>query len=458
MPKQLQVSVKESKIRQIQLELDASSNSQSQTGSSESGSPKSLIIPPRNESRSDAHIKIDVRSNIEVMAVTGANINMRVESNPNVKTDTDESQDYAYMPPPRSIPEKVLIHGLPKYFPEDNIGRNAKRNEMYARIRLKALREHQKVLVQLLSDLLGMDNMYRRNQSQNQTSRDQPHSVSEQGEQRQCGNRNQGSDTHTSSECFNKLSTCGGCRQALRLQKRELAVRGYQKAIIDLWHIDQNMCYWLSRYIQTARRVAQSIEFMFAIPVMCGAAEGITDDGSMQALSKEHVAIKVTDRESRHSLERMSILMSDHSVIAGSNDNFTSSTPSIIDEDAETLFPPPPLPSSTSHPTVSVLPIRGHSSYLHHQERQRQDEKDIQTRPEHASNRIRAYFQDLDCLEASIFVGFHMQSHQKSNESLNQFNKESNRSRIVIQRFNIAKEAYEHQILVKPWKMRSHGK
>ncbi|KAG0240594.1 hypothetical protein BGX31_001845 [Mortierella sp. GBA43] len=145
------------------------------------------------------------------------------------------------------LPTKVEIHSLPEFFPNDDFGRNAKRYEVYARQRLVALREHQQVLVELLKGLLETDNQ---GQAQGQAAIEfyPP-----------------GPGTAIAVIGGNMQYECEcDCqhRRSLRLQRREEATRGFQKAILDLWQADQNLCYWLSRYIRTTRRIGKSLGFI----------------------------------------------------------------------------------------------------------------------------------------------------------------------------------------------------
>ncbi|KAF9297892.1 hypothetical protein BGZ88_008629 [Linnemannia elongata] len=156
------------------------------------------------------------------------------------------------------LPEVVEISNLPEYIPDDSIGLNAKRNEMYARARLVALREHQQVLVGLLFDLLALDRQRREQQSM---FKDSAHSVEKAtAAALTTNNRKDLQDAEAAM-----AADCGcDCQKRRRrlIQKHDSAIRAYQQAILDLWQMDQNLCHWLSRYIRTTRHVGRGLNYM----------------------------------------------------------------------------------------------------------------------------------------------------------------------------------------------------
>ncbi|KAF9084884.1 hypothetical protein BGX29_002292 [Mortierella sp. GBA35] len=132
------------------------------------------------------------------------------------------------------LPEVVVIGDLPEYLADDSFGRNSKGNEMYARTRLVALREHQQVLVGLLSDL----------------------QVLEQYERQEFESSMMTGDNHCERECLE--------RQLRRFQKREAVIKDYRSAILAFWQADQTLCHWLSRYIRTTRQIGRGLDYMLA--------------------------------------------------------------------------------------------------------------------------------------------------------------------------------------------------
>ncbi|KAG0298774.1 hypothetical protein BGZ96_007649 [Linnemannia gamsii] len=177
------------------------------------------------------------------------------------------------------LPEVVMIPDLPKYIPDDDFGRNAKRNEKYARIRLVALREHQQVLVGLLGDLLALDQQHREQQL---VFKDPAHLVGKAAvtspswkRQSTPGSALQSIAVLMASSSKDLKATeteageagCGcDCQKRRRrqLQKHDSATRTYQRAILDLWQSDENLCHWLSRYIRTTRHVGRGLDYILA--------------------------------------------------------------------------------------------------------------------------------------------------------------------------------------------------
>ncbi|KAG0313092.1 hypothetical protein BGZ97_010542, partial [Linnemannia gamsii] len=177
------------------------------------------------------------------------------------------------------LPEVVVIPDLPKYIPNDSFGCNAKRNEKYARTRLVALRKHQQVLVGLLGDLLALDQQHREQQLD---FKDPAHLVEKATvaapswkKRPTSGSASQAATLLTTSsskdpkaaEAETGEADCGcDCQKRRRrqLQKRDSAMRAYQRAILDLWQTDQNLCHWLSRYIRTTRHIGRRLDYMLA--------------------------------------------------------------------------------------------------------------------------------------------------------------------------------------------------
>ncbi|KAF9156023.1 hypothetical protein BG015_007589 [Linnemannia schmuckeri] len=175
------------------------------------------------------------------------------------------------------LPELVVIRDLPEYVPGDSFGCNAKRNEKYARTRLVALREHQQVLVGLLGDLLTLDQQRREQQP---VFKDPAHSV-EKATVTAATRKNtpasvsvsQAAVLTTSSSKDQKEAGAAAeadcecnCQKRRRhqIQKHDSAVREYQRAILDLWQTDENLCHWLSRYIRTTRHIDRRLDYMLA--------------------------------------------------------------------------------------------------------------------------------------------------------------------------------------------------
>jgi len=494
--------------------------------------------------------------------------------------DVDEGED-------GTLPSVVEIHSLPEFFPNDDFGRNAKRYESYARQRLVALREHQQVLVELLKGLLGPDNSPR--QGQHLALNDNYYGSHPGTEIAVIGEHIQSSMSDCDCDCPR--------RRSLRLQRQEEAVRSFQKAILDLWQADQNLCYWLSRYIRTTRRIGKSLGFILeslvdtsgvlttAIMATAAAEEKLETETATEMTTTTTTTTMTTTMTqstggvSRTELVRMGILQShllDYMTIPSTHDysiesstlppvmvaedlsrrNTAPVTPSrlssavssdsmeiISDEEDNSLvrrasmpetttamaaarslpllrledasdnsakvaaminamtttmtmttttsttittmtlrstpapiattaplpdLPPhsPFLPASSTTPTpalpapsspvphLSVSSPTCTSSLSHAQQPPQQ-----QIQPQYQQELITAlisrpngYFQEFDELEAAVFMGSHMQSLQKANEFLLQFNNESLRSRTTLERFKVAKAVYDHHVLGQPWK------
>ncbi|KAF8933572.1 hypothetical protein BGZ58_006255 [Dissophora ornata] len=477
------------------------------------------------------------------------------------------------------LPETVSIPDLPDYFLDDDFGGNAKRDEKYARIRLVALREHQQVLIRLLSEILEADNQYRhilhqsqnhhghiqgQNQVQSHGHTSQRHSLimspSPSSSPRRSStpspyDKIQVQDFAVSLKTSQFLKHQCDClaRRTTRHQKRAAAVQGYQKAILDLWQTDQNMCHWLSRYIRTTRRVSRSLEFILVATrndCMVRIGEGVSNPelermGILQSKLLEYVVaparssmafMSTTLPSIDDALRRSSAPtgMTQYSNDSKTIDVLSSSTtmsatanstarhapsrplpatpasmhalPSRNDYATKTAFisatvvrsvtipvlpplsplcpapstPPPAIPAPSppgprgavtvvrysSAPVTSrsqaPTPIATSNIFVQPQEPQQPQQRStqilqLQSQPIISSRRLDG-FQDYDDLEAAIFMGFHMQSVQKAKEFLNNFNKESFRSRIMVERFKVAREVYEHRALGQPWKMMQYAK
>ncbi|KAG0256160.1 hypothetical protein BGZ95_005570 [Linnemannia exigua] len=159
------------------------------------------------------------------------------------------------------LPEVVRICNLPEYYPDDSFGHNAKRNEKYARARLVALREHQQILVGFLGHLLTIEQHQRSEEQLFAASLDFPlmrnnstlavFSPAAKATTVTEATRASRTDSHldpTAAMVVNESESPCECqkRHHRRLQKRDVAIRAYQRAILDVWQTDQNMCYWLS--------------------------------------------------------------------------------------------------------------------------------------------------------------------------------------------------------------------
>ncbi|KAG0370793.1 hypothetical protein BGZ54_004042 [Gamsiella multidivaricata] len=461
------------------------------------------------------------------------------------------------------LPDTVLIHDLPEYFPDDGFGRNSRRYEKYARLRLVALREHQQALVRLLGELLDTDNLYRLSQDRllPPVSTACPH------------DRIQESETGSSrNQCACHI------RRVHRRQKRETAVSGYQKAILDLWQTDQNLCYWLSRYIRTTRRVGRSLDFILtstgdsnpsttaiapldqhkvgsnngvsnpelermgilqsrllnyvACPASCTTSYVSTTLPPADELLKERCA---STSRSKSRSNGKTVPQSTQSALSSITEvkeasmSFKKPTNDFARDPAQQSFspadesaplsqqsmaldasipisvaikdipvipaivskrivvmtsrsimaslplspllpapstPPPAVPAPSPPRQYGTSPSPNLSATIQHprsapvhtpsqsqQPVQRQEMRQITT-----SGRVRTCFRDLDEFETAVFVGFHMQSLQKTNEFLHQFNKEAIRSRIMTERFKIARDMYEHRVMGRPWKTQQRKK
>ncbi|KAI1317405.1 hypothetical protein EDD11_008469 [Mortierella claussenii] len=618
-----------------------------------------------------------------------------------VEADSDDGEAYGLLSVRESaqvsvsvstanlLPSTVTISNLPEYFPADEFGRNSKRNEQYARLRLVALREHQQILVRLLGEVLGADNLYRQDLSVAVSEKHSHHSrraATGQGvaevkshhpsiePTRDTGHISATVADRTGASTAvaavtNSLPCVCGCqaRCVRRRQRRDAAVRGYQKAIVDLWLTDQNLCYWLSRYIRTTRRTCRSLNFMLtSVPTVSAlmAASNNSSNSNYNDKDMENGSAAAATASLRDTppltaendscmlrqlgeyqcpdggvsipeLERMGILQSKllsyietppkHSYMAAWMSALLPSVeqPSILEssvlplslappskdviplishrglchqdfehqqqrygadfrvitEDivastsmsnlplsfqatlnpvatvsteteasdtdntvtrtitvAETvsgsilpllspfapapLLPPPAIPAplppgaSSTYSTAAIPPPppptpqsstslthleamtsssqrrdkdkgqrllyksgRLRSTTLHYLQSQDDDEEEEdeeeegeeeeeeegqKVRKQHTcrspnfSDQIQATFWDYDDLEAAVFVGFHMQSLQKAKDFLHQFNKETVRSRLMLERFKVARDVYEHRVMGHPWRMKLH--
>ncbi|KAF9391516.1 hypothetical protein BGX21_011235 [Mortierella sp. AD011] len=286
---QQQQSSQRSKLAQTQQASPTPSISQLYPKHLEVTSDKLPALPPRNESPPPSVVQaIGLESNegvdqgTETKAESEDDIGINAEPNPIADSYTEISQahDDSHLALLRSLPDTVVIRGLPKYSPGDHTGHNVKRNEVYARIRLIALREHQQVLVKLLSDLLEMNNLIRQNETWDQRQGD-CHSV-----------------RGKSGEGTIETSPHDECHHIQQRQRRDIAVHEYQKAIVDFWQTDQNMSYWLIRYIRNIRRVGRSFEFMFEAPSILEVPATIIDSESTQDTTNPESTQDATNPES----------------------------------------------------------------------------------------------------------------------------------------------------------------
>ncbi|KAF9132164.1 hypothetical protein BGW39_000671 [Mortierella sp. 14UC] len=240
------------------------------------------------------------------------------------------------------LPEVVMICDLPEYIPDDGFGRNAKRNEMYARTRLVALREHQQILVGFLSDLLALE-QHQRMEEQMFVAAMDPIGLSNNTVAKAAAMAfSTPPTTAARSRTDSRLDSTAALvviesecicdcekRHRRRLEERNAAIRTYQRAILDLWQTDQNMCYWLSRYIRTTRHIGRGLDYMLAaISENHNSSRGVKHSASLSSLKCSpnlHMSREICDtsfgREapcsdrsssgvSNPELERMGILQS----------------------------------------------------------------------------------------------------------------------------------------------------
>ncbi|KAF9935362.1 hypothetical protein FBU30_003152 [Linnemannia zychae] len=160
-----------------------------------------------------------------------------------------------------NLPKTVTITDLPEYIPDDSFGRNARRNERYARARLIALRDHQHVLIMLLSQLSSMERYHHLRCDHVIVPialRTRLHSDGEISLPV--------ASTFNSSKATTELEYEFSCQKRLRcqLEKRNATIQAYRRVILEIWQMDQSLCYWLSRYIRATRYIDQSLNFMLS--------------------------------------------------------------------------------------------------------------------------------------------------------------------------------------------------
>ena len=214
-------------------------------------------------------------------------------------------------PPPR--PGQVDNNEEDDDDDEDEFGMDAKRNEVYAQTRLRALREHQMVLVELMTLLMerelfashGSRDPRRSTRSGKRLSNaatvgsptpSERYSLMSttlissddlillnseifQEDARVLDGNPGGGEGRKGGALPSSLSPCKcQLRRIRRRQKREEAARVYLAMVLDLWQLDQNMCHWLSRYIRTIRRVHRSLEYIKSCVALSKAGSGTTDE------------------------------------------------------------------------------------------------------------------------------------------------------------------------------------
>ncbi|KAF9912376.1 hypothetical protein EC991_011068 [Linnemannia zychae] len=223
---------------------------------------------------SSATTIINNRRPFNTPSSTVAHSHLQTPSNPQVPSSSSILTKWP------ELPKTVMICELSEYIPNDSFGRNAKRNENYARARLVALREHQQILVGFLSDLLALEQYQRMEEQvlvaamdsarQGNSARATAAPMAFSPIERAAGvPKKAKADPRlepTAALMIGESECTCNCerRHRLLLEKRHAAIRAYQRAILDLWQTDQNMCYWLSRYIRTIRHIGRGLDYMIA--------------------------------------------------------------------------------------------------------------------------------------------------------------------------------------------------
>ncbi|KAF9955142.1 hypothetical protein BGZ72_003987 [Mortierella alpina] len=357
-----------------------------------------------------------------------------------------------------TFPKSVAIRNLPEYIPDAGFGHNAKRNEKYARIRLAALREHQQALVSLLSNLLETENRYREQHQHLQQAVASGHS----GDRPNLDAQNIHIEAHQTS----------------RQHQREAAAQEYQKALLDLWQADNSLCHWLIRYIRTARRVSRNLDLMLldsSTASASGSPVSLKDNASTtnvlrpsgilaeNAHSSTFDLVSATlphvDEVSRWKGQSAALKTPDPVMAGASNPRVSQrSAPSShsllrIPFQAPTS-PPPPVPAPqpprdfmNSAPggrcaSQSVVQVHIPS----HHRAQLQDSLSLQPRKTSVAVGDFAEEKRFDELDALVFVGRHMQCLQKANEFLHRFDREACQSKIMLERFEKAREVYRRRV------------
>ncbi|KAF9966943.1 hypothetical protein BGZ70_000685 [Mortierella alpina] len=231
--------------------------------------------------------------------------------------------------------------------------------------------------------------------------------------------------------------------------KREAAAQEYQKALLDLWQADNSLCHWLTRYIRTARRVSRNLDLML---LDSSAARGVL--GSPVSLDKNAVVVLVArpsgvltavhpaTQSSSSTFDLVSTTLPHVDEVSRSKGQWATLRHASADDDKT---PQSPDPVRTCSPRVSHRSAPSAHSLL------RLPFQAPTTPPPPVSiaggNRmVEKRFEDYDELEATVFVGRHLQSLQKANEFLYRFDREASHSTIVLERFENAREVYRRRV------------
>ncbi|KAF9572519.1 hypothetical protein EC968_009743 [Mortierella alpina] len=376
-----------------------------------------------------------------------------------------------------AVPKTVTIRHLPESNLDASFGHHANRNEKYARIRLAALREHQQALVKILSDLLETESRFR--QHCQHVEQEQVVATGHSGVQ-----------PHSKVQALRNTKAHAPPPICQHYHKREVAAHEYQKALLDLWQVDNSLCHWLIRYIRTARRVSRNLNFMlldssaasaFGSPVSLNRNNASSTDhdhnnvmrpvmGALAAnaqcstLDLMSTTLPHEDEVTRWKGQSATLRQADKTL--KTLDPVMRCSPRVSDLSAPSSHallrlpiqqaptaPPPPVPAPqpprdflmkiAPEPRLTPqLAAQMHTPW-HRKDRFRSSGKAAIAGSDLTEEKR---FRDYDELDATVFVGRHMQSLQKANEFLYRFDREASHSTIALERLENAREVYRRLV------------
>ncbi|CAO3567542.1 unnamed protein product [Mortierella alpina] len=396
------------------------------------------------------------------------------------------------------IPKTVTIRHLPEYVPDASFGHNAKRNERYARIRLAALRDHQLTLVKLLSDLLDTESRFR-----------QQHEHVEQAAVGVV-NRHTGGRAQSKAPNLRSLNTppvmCRHYKREAAAQEYQKALLDLWQADnslchwltryirtarrvsrnLDLMLLDSSAARALGSPVSLDKTKNNAVVVLVArpsgvMPAVVHPASQYSSTFDLVSTTLPHVdevsrfkgqTLKHADAhdgdddkslQTPNPVRRCSPRVSHRSAAAPSAQSLLR-----LPSQAPTAPPPPvpapqpprdfmisPLPPSAPGVRSAQLLVAQVHAPSHGRDRSRgglgfQSSSSPSSSCRGAivgGNRMEEKrFGDYDELEATVFVGRHMQSLQKANEFLSRFDREAGHSTIALERFENAREVYRRRV------------
>ncbi|KAF9575468.1 hypothetical protein EC968_003073 [Mortierella alpina] len=208
----------------------------------------------------------------------------------------------------------VQINDLPPYFAGDVFGRNCRRNEKYAMMRLVAIREHQETLGNLLHRLPTCAHTLVQAQSdpRHNLAKEQEFTITITPDAQQSINLDQevkslapGADGQIMIKVQAPLSSTNDS-QGHSHTAASNALQEYRAALLELLEVDNNLAHYLSRFIRTTRKNRKCLEFILGttelLPTM--SPQGRSNDSQKRSVPTGSAAATTPSPGSIHVLDQ----------------------------------------------------------------------------------------------------------------------------------------------------------